>query len=391
MIEAISDKPPIPRIEALDQIRGFALLAIFLCNLPALTGKFYGMIHYYMDDSHLDRAYDYVWLLFGDSARPLFAFMFGISMILIHNRFNLQGCKPMLTLTRRMLLLLLIGFIHLFYIWDGDILFMYAIDGLLLLTVVKLPPNALLLLGLLALGLTDHGLQFIRYVGAHLGFGIQGYSNDILQYNVVRPLGSAVFGAASAFPMLQTVQREIALALNHLPYFLLGMWACRAGFFERVPKRKIRWGTLALGLLAAGLYGKDQYKMTIGSLFYYAYPLSCFAVSLAFAILIVLMSASDRWGKITRMFAPIGRMAFTGYLVQSLFFVTLFARTGESVFGEWGELAPVEFGYLLPLGLLFFAVQMAVSALWLRYFRYGPFEWIWRWGTYGQKPPMLKR
>src|SRR5690625_4071320 len=112
------------RIVILDQMRGVALLGIFLVNVPGLASV------NTEDLSMINEALSgFLEIVLSDSARPLFAFMFGMSLMLSYNRFKTKDVNPYLLLLRRLFLLALVGAIHGYAIWAGDILLMYAIAG----------------------------------------------------------------------------------------------------------------------------------------------------------------------------------------------------------------------------------------------------------------------
>ncbi|OWA36845.1 hypothetical protein B9G55_01840 [Saccharibacillus sp. O16] len=175
-----------------------------------------------------------------------------------------------------------------------------------------------------------------------------------------------------------------------LPYFLFGMFVYKAGWLQWAIRHYKIMAVPALLLLALGLYAKDQYKTNIHMLFPYGYPVFCFLVSLGMALLVISAGSSKSFSFLTRPFAAVGRMAFSNYLIQSLVFVSLFAKSGETFFKHLGWFGELSFGSLFVVGIGFFALQMLLSTLWLRHFQYGPFEYLWRWGTNWQRPAWRK-
>jgi uncharacterized protein len=88
------------------------------------------------------------------------------------------------------------------------------------------------------------------------------------------------------------------------------------------------------------------------------------------------------WRSLLNVLAPVGRMALTNYLLQSIICVTLFYGYGFGWFGGVGAVRATL------IALAIFAFQTGTSALWLRYFTYGPMEWIWRQLTYKRRLPL---
>ncbi|WP_458120674.1 DUF418 domain-containing protein [Paenibacillus sp. Z6-24] len=388
---------PNQRIQVLDQLRGFALLLIFLMNLPSLSRlpmDYNDTLEPVLrDDSILaNHLYDLLYLLFRDSARPLFAFMFGISMVLIYESVKRRGKNPFFTLFRRMLVLMLIGYIHFVFIWHGDILLMYAMDGLMLLLFVSMSAWPLLLFGLLSIllfGETDSGISMqVNEESMNLSWGVQSHI-----IHIVKSL--FWWGTDSSFdsnPAIANFLYQLQFAVPHLFFFIAGMLAYRLNLFGRLPKYRVAGWIAAVILLAAGIYGKSVMLDINSPLWALSHRnLIDFSVSLGIAFIIILMSSSRRMSMLTQPFAAVGRMAFTNYLLQSLVFVSIFIPSGESIFREHGLLNQLPYTILLLLSLLFFGLQMWGSHIWLRHFYYGPCEWLWRWGTHLKLPPMRRR
>jgi len=108
-------------------------------------------------------------------------------------------------------------------------------------------------------------------------------------------------------------------------------------------------------------------------------------LGLAFAylsVLVLLFHRSTTWRRRLGYLAPVGRMALTNYLTQSVLYLILFTGVG---FGLYGEVGPA---WCVGLAVIIFAAQMAFSAWWLARYRFGPAEWVWRTLTYGQLQPM---
>jgi uncharacterized protein len=109
------------------------------------------------------------------------------------------------------------------------------------------------------------------------------------------------------------------------------------------------------------------------------YSFSVPALSLFYASAVVLLWQTDAWRTPLGVLAPVGRMALTNYIMQSVIAVTLFYGFGFGLFGRYGAAASTA------IALAIFAFQIIASGVWLRFFRFGPLEWIWRQLTYGRR------
>jgi uncharacterized protein len=147
-------------------------------------------------------------------------------------------------------------------------------------------------------------------------------------------------------------------------------------------------GTIGVLIVAFGIFRNFaaswvvEYSMFLGSLFNYWGSLF---ISAAYISIIMLISISSRGSGITKILAAVGRMAFTNYLLQSLICTFIFYGHGFGLFGSLERIFQI---------LIVFAVwitQLIISPIWLRYFRFGPIEWLWRSLTYWKLQPMRNR
>ncbi len=360
------------RIDILDQIRGVALFAIFLVNIPGLASV--AEAGPFTINSALQAV---LAVVLEDSARPLFAFMFGISLVLIYDRLRAKDFNPYPTLIRRMGLLFFIGALHGFFVWAGDILLLYAAAGFVLLLCLRLPAKWLL------------GLGFFFWLGYSTGI-------DLLTYYTAFHLSpdSWLKDAvnASSYPFgIDYLLLEFSSMIDHLGYFFFGMYAYRSGVFLREwSGRQQKW-MISFGLLVLGLIGKAGIYFNVNSFFFHSLDdFYSFLVTIGLDMALFLLGTGSRKG-ILFPFAAVGKLTFTHYLMQSLIMVSLFQDSGRTIFIELGIWTAPSYAFALTIGLLLFGLQLLVSPLWLKYFYYGPFEWVWRMGTYGKWVPLLRR
>jgi uncharacterized protein len=172
--------------------------------------------------------------------------------------------------------------------------------------------------------------------------------------------------------------------------FLLGMLAHRRGVFRRPAehRRLLRFvvaGGVVVASLGTSLRALDTLGiLALGRMRNPATALSLVPLALAYIAALLLYACREPASDRLAWLSPVGRMALSNYLTQSLVLGFVFYSYGLGLFGR---LTSAE---ALPIGLVLFAAQIVVSALWLRHFRFGPAEWLWRALTYGQRPPMSR-
>jgi len=360
------------RIVILDQMRGVALLGIFLVNVPGLASV------NTEDLSMINEALSgFLEIVLSDSARPLFAFMFGMSLMLSYNRFKTKDVNPYLLLLRRLFLLALVGAIHGYAIWAGDILLMYAIAGFVLLLFLNRSATWLV---------TAAFLFWLAYtVGTDV---ISHYSSYGL--SLKEGLKSLLPGLSETPTGTEYLIIEFSSMVEHLGFFLFGMYVYRKDLFSFIRKHRKPMWLLSVLFLAAGIAGKTS--LYGNELFHPLEGFYPFIVTIGMIMLIILIGTSQMSiSKVLFPFTSIGKMAFTNYLMQSLVFVSLFRFSGRSIFVEIGIWTEPTYVFALSIGVILFVAQMIFSHLWLKHFYYGPFEWLWRMGTYGRIVSMKRK
>jgi uncharacterized protein len=321
-------------------------------------------------------------------AFALFSLLFGIGLAIQFERSSARGSMLPL-LTRRLLALLLIGIIHLTLIWNGDILTEYAIAGfiaLLFLFTSKmwlgifslLFASAYVILPYLNLPLPSLNPAWIH---VHLS-----QANVVYKYGTFRQILSFEFHELpELLPLhIYVLPRTVAL-------FLFGAFSWRSGVVKRLGSHLSLLAGVAFFCLLVGIpltiltsrlapswrlilgRGSDALSM-IGEM----------ALAIGYAGTI-LSAATTKWGeRLLGWAAPLGRMAFTNYLLQSVIFSAVFFGWGLGWYG-------MSAGPALLIGIIVYVVQVFVSAAWLRRYRFGPVEWLWRTMMYGYMQPLKRR
>ena len=411
------DAPLLPvaegeRYALLDILRGFALFGILLVNMA--TFKSPGM--YVLPGapapmSLVDRvATGVIDLLAETKFYTLFSFLFGVGFSIQLGRARQRGGDVRFErlFARRLFVLLGIGLAHGFLIWHGDILAWYALTGFLLLFFRNCRPDTPLVWALVVYGMTAisgllgvavvEGVQLLPGVRQILG-NVDKQINGLL--TELRAPAVATYGSGSYRDIFVFRAREMGVIhLNFLfifpiilANFLLGLWAGWRGLPQNVGEhlpfvRKVMIRGLVVGLTSNALYLLAAEHMNfLSAICVLSVNIVVGAPALCFfyAASIALLAQDPLWQKRFAPLAAAGRMALTNYLAQSLVCTTLFYGYG---FGLYGRVGPA-LGIGLTVAL--YAAQLAFSVWWLRRFRFGPMEWLWRSLTYGKRQPMRLR
>ncbi|MGJ5197291.1 DUF418 domain-containing protein [Bradyrhizobium sp. HKCCYLRH1030] len=326
---------------------------------------------------------DLLWTIIGDSpfnrsiedglaravsmkAFALFSLLFGIGLAMQFDRIAPERRIPLLL--RRLLVLLAIGILHLTLLWNGDILTEYALAGLLVLPFLFAPSWLVI-----ASSLTLLGLYFTGWLIHMLPLP----SSAWMMHNVAD--AARVYAHGSFTQILVFRLSEIsAIAPLHLwifprtlGLFLAGIVIWRSGLLRDMPHHRVMLLLTALAALA----------VTIDA----GASLATVSLALAYGALI-LSAASTIWGALLLGWAaPVGRMAFTNYLMQSVIFGVVFYGYGLGLFGR------LSVSLALGIGVAVYVLQMIASWCWLRLFQFGPIEWLWRSLMYNKLQPMRLR
>ncbi len=405
---------PTQRVQTIDVLRGFALLGILLVNMELFTNSVYAMVNG-MLPTHgpLDQAARW-FVIFAAEGKfySTFSFLFGLGMAIQYARAQERGVNFVPLWLRRMGALLIIGIVHAYLIWVGDILIAYAIFGVILLLFFRnRKPRTLLiwsficllipllinlgLWGMIELGrMAPEGAEMIDQVFAEQ---TRIMADQMAQADTIYATGS--FGEITGQrvrDMNFMFSTWPFIAFNVLAMFLLGLYAGKRRIFfaidDHLPliKRVFVWG-LIIGVLGNGLYvtmiqdvsrsiPSGQLMLALVGQTYGA-P----ALALAYMSGLTLFFRTEVGRRILSPLSYVGRMALTNYLLQSLICTLIFYSYGLGLYGTVGAAAG------LGLALLIYLLQIPWSKWWLGRFRFGPMEWLWRWLTYGRRPAMQKR
>jgi uncharacterized protein len=330
----------------------------------------------------------------------IFSFLFGFGFALQIARAEQRGDLQASLFKRRLFWLLIIGLLHAYLLWAGDILSIYAVMGFLLILFRKKTNRSLVkwAIILLAVPILTYILQYILFTffaPPELAAQIDAMKLERWNSAVATVSQNNFWQILTGYNREYVVGRYLGLIFDMrlpkiLAMFLLGFYAYRIGVFQDLSAHKVLirrvliWG-LSLGVIGnlvfAALAGHETVipptLAGIGGVITYAFGVP--ALALGIAALVATLWQKENWGRVLAIFAPVGRMALTNYLMQTVICVLLFYGYGLGLFGKFGAAAST----LIALAIFLF--QIVVSSLWLKYFAYGPMEWIWRQLTYGRR------
>jgi len=382
------------RILALDALRGFALFGVFLVNLPFMAMP--------MDEvfSTPDVGTDSLpnvlaWFLdraFGEMKFfTIFSFLFGMGLILQMQRAQASG-RPFAGLyLRRLGWLAVMGLLHGTLFFFGDILFPYACVGLLLFLCRNLSPRKLVVVGVIGLAggfLLTAGWSytgFLEDMGAEAEGADTRSDGERIAYTE-GPLSKTVLSRTFSYVGWLVFSTLISFNWRVVAMFFLGAAAMKAGLLGRehgALHRKVctlgllLGGGLEVAVVAGKLFGAPQsgFPGVAGGL---ANEVGSLLLSGGYIGAVILVVHSGVLRRLVYGLSCVGRMALTNYLTQSILGNLIFMWFG---FGLWGEVSRAG---LLGISTAVFALQIPFSVVWLRAFRIGPFEWVWRRLTYGR-------
>lgn len=377
------------RAIALDALRGVALFGVLLVNL--LTIFRISLFAQFLpsagapEPSRADHVVARVLVIGLEfKAFTLFSLLFGIGLAAQHERTRARDGAFGRYAARRLGFLLVLGVAHLFLVWNGDVLTLYAVLGIVAAPLLGLPVRVLLGLALVLFAAHLYPLPFPPPFASYAAL-----RDHVLEANRVYPRGS--FGEVLAFRIREV--RPIAALLfwttpRVLALFLLGACAWRKGVFRGEQRMLVR--VLAgVGLVVGGALSWAASTDAVDFRTWRDVISRTASLLLALGYASVVVAAFEQPGmprmrSALALLAPLGRMALTSYLTQSIVLGAIFYGWGLGLYGRLGEAEAAAIGFVV------FVAQAAFSAAWLRRYRFGPVEWVWRSFTYGARQPMRR-
>jgi len=416
------------RIQSLDIMRGIVLLGILLMNINGMG---------------LSKAYDnptvsggatswdlYTWIttnmFFEGTMRSLFSLLFGVGMFVLLDRLEKKGAgiEAANIYFRRLTWLLVFGLIHSYLLlWVGEILYNYALMGFLLFSFRKMAPKKLILISALLISIGtlwefsryNDDLKLVEQVAVAKQYKLKG-----------KELTKELKEASDKWEKIEYEKSPEAIKENetnmHKGYFDIVAFLAPINTHsnENDPYRYDVWDVLSMmllgialfklnilsaeksftfyGLMALLSYGigliinyyeinlilKSNFSYMGFSKSYLTYYLGKTTVAMGHVASIMILCKLPILNWLKQSLAAVGKMALTNYVMHSVFAIFIFTGVG---FGMFGKLQRHELLYVVFSIWIF---QMIMSPIWLKYYQFGPLEWIWRNLSYQKKHAFRK-
>ncbi|HEX7030469.1 MAG TPA: DUF418 domain-containing protein [Gammaproteobacteria bacterium] len=421
------------RIVALDVLRGFALLGILLVNIAFFAHPLTDPFNFGADEGSVNATIAWFTAFLAQGKfYPLFSLLFGLGFAVQLERARRRGGSFVPAYLRRLLVLLAIGVLHGVFVWAGDILTMYALLGFLLLLLGLGRPGWLLVFAITAfvvqvliatgtsfmmLGMTackpvlDATAEQLAALDPSLVQACSaegmaqmkaGFAEAQAELTALREVAGPAYATGSYAEITAVRAREFGMMLSNMSFvgfevlamFLFGGWLGKRGIFSKPNEHKRFFRiTLLLAVVVglplsawfANIAMRVDYSDMFDPAFGWSFLLNLFAGPLlalgyASAFMLAMQGRASRW---LGVLAPVGRMALTNYLAQSVICTLIFYSYGFGLMAEQpGALA------LLGIVVAVYVVEVFWSHWWLKRFAFGPAEWLWRALTYFQRPRM---
>ena len=416
------------RIESLDVLRGFALLGILLVNIVAfglVSSAFLDPGIYLTPVGGIDYiVWAFVELSSEGAMRTLFSILFGAGVVLFVTG---STAKSGWLHYRRNFWLLVFGLINVYiFLWPGDILVTYALSGFVLWFVRNWKARSLLILAtfLILIGSLQNfamksTLEIARDAAEEMKISIskgedldeetaewaQGWieyqeDNQAERDDIPNELKKRTSSYASAYEY--NLKKADEMIYFVLPFFLfldalmmmvIGMALFKLGILDGGREIRFYMKMMCIGFLVGfSINAYEVLQITNSNMdmietnpyFRFTYHFGRLFMGLGYLGLILLVIKKEKLESLRFRLACVGRMALTNYLMHSVIALFIFSGAGLGLLGKfsWSQL------YLLVA--LIWALQLYISPLWLKYFYFGPVEWLWRLLTYLKIPKMMK-
>ena len=417
------------RISSVDVIRGVAVLGILLLNIVGMGLPFEA----YFDPTVAGGATDWnLWswviasLFFEGTMRALFSMLFGASVLLFAGKDDEKavGASVADAYYRRVIWLFIFGLIHAYVLlWPGDILYSYGLMGMFLFPFRRVAPGRLFALGLALLlagagsylAANLHALNLQEQAAAaeaaqlrgepltpELQAGLDQWHEKVQELKpsqedidtVVKAVQGGYLSATKELANL-TYYNQSTIHYRYdyfdiLSMMFLGMALFKWRVFHAALPSGVYAGMLLLGYAVgltvnwreASLIMEQDFSIGASYQASTTYDLGRVSMMTGHIGLIMLLCRFNLARRLTRSLAAVGRMALTNYISQTLF--TTFVFVGLAQYGKWERYQL----YYLVFGIWLF--QLILSPIWLRYFHFGPLEWLWRSLTYLKKQPFWR-
>ncbi|MEB6202561.1 DUF418 domain-containing protein [Mammaliicoccus fleurettii] len=369
------------RIFSIDALRGFSLLGILLMNI--LTFAFpYQIINPFEFFQQQDGALFKISSLFIiASFYPIFAFLFGYGLSMMYQNSIEKELNYYPMIIRRLSFLLLIGMIHGIFIFYGDILATYALLGFIAIIFVRLKPQhslvaltigfgILILLYILPMVLLQDATQVENFVGLQ---ELERVNNILASADYL-----SIIGVNLKYFGMNVANTILVGPFSILPIMLFGIYAHQINWLNKIRNHKNLYTVIGLVIFILGLAIKMIQIVLEGSMTsqLISQLLGGPIVALSYIIFFVLLCEDATARKVLNPLQYIGKLSLTTYLTQSIICIFIFYGIGLNYYGKLPVLT------IYTIAIVIYLVQLLLSYLYLKKFKQGPIEKLWRKVTY---------
>ena len=423
------------RIKTIDMLRGFALLGILLMNIPGFSMADYSFEAFKNDPGSFNFwLYQTIGVLFEGKMRAMFGMVFGAGVLLFIANKNMSSRAIHALYYRRMFWLLLFGLFHAHIIlWTGEILYLYAVCGMILywfrnvaakylVWAVPVVAIASFVAGTIHYqGIREKRLAYVDATKAQSENKTLTETQTIaltdwreIEKNMIPSREDAKentqkmksdYATVAGFlrPLVWQWQTKYLIfeVWDSLALMLLGLALFKWGFLTGSWSRKDYWKVVKIGYglglplvlfaqyynflhfstLEANLARMEQVSVNWVGLIY---PFQRILIVMAHAAALILMFQSGFAKNLFSRLVAVGRMALSNYIAHSVICTMFFFGYGLNFYGEF------EFYQIYFVVLAIWVFQLIISPIWLKHFRFGPLEWLWRSLTYWKLQPMRR-
>lgn len=386
---------PKERIAQIDILRGFALLGILIVNAFGYNASFFDWSGFYRNnftDPLNLIIFNSVVNFFSDKFIFIFSFLFGFGFALMHDN-HLADDKVFAALySRRLCALLLFGALHVLLFWAGDILLMYALCGFILLSLRKAKPTQLLTLSIF---FYFFGVIYIAVQAVVPALPDSTHSTANIQLaSVISTYRDGSLWETVKLRLYEYYSLRYINLFYYMPkilgLFLFGYWCKGKDILTKINGKKVHSIVIAVLLLVSGILLNNYTGNLLGlmvsdtspfsnAVYMAIYETDNILLGFSYILLILILSNIGIFRWILQPLRYAGRMALTNYLLQSVVFTFIMCSWGLGYFGSFYP------WHLILMAIGIFVIEITISKLWLKKFRFGPMEWIWRMITYKKR------
>ncbi len=386
------------RLLNIDIIRGIALLGILLMNIQAFSMNFsaYSNPTSFGDLSGINFYVYYLSHIFADQKfMTIFSILFGVGIVLMAENIERKGGNPGKIHYKRMFILAIFGLLHAYLLWFGDILFPYALAGMIAYTARKKSVRFLLITAFLSIGfcslvmyLISFAIPMMEEADLQNMLAMWAPTQEMIDKDILVNQASWLGQMEHRNFMASKMQTNVLFYLFRVVgLMMIGMALFKLDFFgKRFSNRSLVISaviTLALGLLLVITGNQANFDSGWGldSMMSGIQPNYWGSILMAYSYmsLLIVFCRSPALIKLKNLFANVGKMALTNYLSHTLICGFIFYGWGLGFYGSFERSDML----LVVLGVWTF--QLFFSSFWMARYQFGPFEWLWRSMTYGKR------